>query len=54
MISLGLPLLITLDVVADFEDSLSGRDIGLMYGATGVLGATVGYSRLFLGVHGLD
>ena len=53
MIAFGLPLLIALDIVADFEESLSRRDKSLMFAASGALGASVGYSRLFLGVHGL-
>ena len=53
MIALGLPLLITLDIVAEFGERVSGRDRSLMYGASVALGASVSYSRLFLGVHDL-
>ena len=54
MIAVGLPLLIALDVVADFKESLSCRNRNLIYVAAVALGVSVGYSRLFLGVHSLN
>ena len=52
MIGAGLPLLIALDFIADYVTETAEK--ARILAGTLAFGASVGYSRLFLGVHGLN
>ena len=52
MIGVGIPLLIALDLIADYATETAEK--ARILAVTLAFGASVGYSRLFLGVHGLN